>query len=196
MNKNIEHYLFHKKNFLDEKYCENSINELNDCPWKKHEWYNYNLDLRDKISGDKEPEYIDHDVFLKNPSIMKINDFIIQNLQSTILEYIESLKFDWFDSWSGYSAIKFIRYYPGQTMQNHCDHINDLFDGARKGIPILTVIGVLNDDYEGGEIIMFEDKKIDTKTGDVLIFPSNFLYPHEVAPVSKGVRYSFVSWVW
>ena len=32
--------------------------------------------------------------------------------------------------------------------------------------------------------------------GDVLIFPSNFLYPHKVNSIKKGTRYSFVSWVW
>ena len=126
----------------------------------------------------------------------KINDFIIQELHSTILEYIESFKFDWFAEWTGYSSIKFLRYYPGQTMQSHCDHIRSMFDGERKGVPILSIIGILNDDYEGGELIMFEDKKIDTKKGDLLIFPSNFLYPHKVTPVTEGVRYSYVSWVW
>ena len=39
-------------------------------------------------------------------------------------------------------------------------------------------------------------KKIDTKKGDLLIFPSNFLYPHKITPITKGVRYSYVSWVW
>jgi predicted 2-oxoglutarate/Fe(II)-dependent dioxygenase YbiX len=81
-------------------------------------------------------------------------------------------------------------------MQNHCDHIYSLFDGKRKGIPVLSIIGILNDDYDGGELIMLEDKKIDTKKGDLLIFPSNFLYPHQITPVTKGVRYSYVSWVW
>ena len=81
-------------------------------------------------------------------------------------------------------------------MQNHCDHIHSLFDGEIKGVPILSIIGILNDDYEGGKLIMFEDKTIETKKGDLLIFPSNFLYPHKIAPVTKGVRYSYVSWVW
>ena len=81
-------------------------------------------------------------------------------------------------------------------MANHCDHIQSLFDGEKKGIPILSIIGILNDDYEGGELIMFEDKKINTKKGDLLIFPSNFLYPHQITPVTKGVRYSYVSWLW
>ena len=81
-------------------------------------------------------------------------------------------------------------------MQNHCDHIQSMFDGERRGIPILSIVGILNDDYEGGELIMFGDKKIDTKKGDLWIFPSNFLYPHEITPVIKGVRYSYVSWAW
>ena len=39
-------------------------------------------------------------------------------------------------------------------------------------------------------------RKIDLKQGSVLIFPSNFMYPHEVESITKGSRYSFVSWVW
>ena len=194
MNKNIEHYFFRKENFLDKKYCENTIDELSMCDWKKHEWYYSTIDSFDKKSGDNESEVIMDDAFSKN--IGERNNFILDKLHSIILEYIESFNFPWFFAWEGYSAMKFIRYSQGQTMKNHCDHIHTLFDGKRKGIPILSIIGLLNDDYEGGELIMFEDKKIDTKVGDVLIFPSNFLYPHEITPVSKGVRYSYTSWVW
>ena len=195
MNKNIEHYLFHQEKFLDKKYCENCINELNMYDWRKHYWYRSLTDAKLLPSGDNEPEVFEREMF--SEEINKINDFIVEHLHSTIEEYVlQYLKFNWFDGWKGYSAMKFIRYHPGQTMQNHCDHIHSLFDGEIKGIPTLSIIGLLNDDYEGGELIMFEDKKIDTKVGDVLIFPSNFLYPHEITPVSKGVRYSYTSWVW
>ena len=194
MNKNLEHYVFHKENFLDKKYCENCIDELDKCDWEKHDWYTYRTDSKDAPSGDNEPEVLFHNLFTIN--IEKINEFIVQELRSTMIEYIKSLKFNWFDGWDEYCAMKFIRYYPDQTMKNHCDHIQSLFDGERKGIPILSIIGILNDDYEGGELIMFKDKKIDTKKGDLLIFPSNFLYPHEVTPITKGVRYSYVSWAW
>ena len=34
------------------------------------------------------------------------------------------------------------------------------------------------------------------KKGDVIIFPSNFMYPHKVEPVTKGTRYYYISWVW
>ena len=194
MNKNIEHYVFHKENFLDEKYCENCIDELDKCAWEKHEWYNPRTDSIHGRSGDNELEVLGEPRF--SFEIGKINEFIIENLHSTVLEYVESFEFEWFDGWEGYTPIRFNRYSPGQTMKLHCDHIHDMFDGEKKGIPVLSIIGILNDDYEGGELIMFEDKKIDTKKGDLLIFPSNFLYPHEITPVIKGVRYSYVSWAW
>ena len=196
MNKNIEHYVFHKENFLDEKYCDNCIYELNRCTWENHEWYNSRIASQDeKISaGDKELEVLHSEMFSFN--IEKINETIVQKLHSAILEYVKSLKFDWFYEWTGYSAIRFNRYFSGKIMQNHCDHIQSMFDGERRGIPILSIVGILNDDYEGGELIMFEDKKIETKKGDLLIFPSIFLYPHKIASVTKGVRYSYVSWVW
>mgnify|MGYP003324890271 FL=1 len=46
-------------------------------------------------------------------------------------------------------------------MQLHCDHVRDIFDGERKGVPIFSVVGALNDDYSGGELIMFDDYKIE-----------------------------------
>ena len=221
MNKNIEHYIYHKENFLDEKYCENCVNELNDLVWKKHEWYNSKTGTTDEKQGDNEPEVMmgvpdlteeQYEAtlralkyqkasadWLSDPDLnhfSKINDFIMQELYVIIAEYISIIDIDWFTGWSGYSDIKFLRYHSNQRMENHCDHIHDMFDGERKGIPTLSIIGILNDDYEGGELIMFQDKKIDTKKGDLLIFPSNFLYPHEIMPVTKGARYSYVSWAW
>ena len=78
-------------------------------------------------------------------------------------------------------------------MRKHYDHIHSVFDGSRKGIPCLSFIGILNNNFTGGDFII-RNKKIKTKTGDIIIFPSCFLYPHEVTEVKKGVRYSFVSW--
>jgi predicted 2-oxoglutarate/Fe(II)-dependent dioxygenase YbiX len=81
-------------------------------------------------------------------------------------------------------------------MKEHCDHIHSMFDGTRKGIPSLSILGSLNNDYEGGELVFWQDQKIELKAGSIMIFPSNFLYPHKVVEVTKGVRYSYVSWVW
>lgn len=54
---------------------------------------------------------------------------------------------------------------------------------------------ILNDDFEGGEFAFFnKELKYKLSKGDAIMFPSNFMYPHEVMPVTKGTRYSIVTW--
>ena len=120
----------------------------------------------------------------------------MKEIWNAIHNYITDLNFPWFDCWKAYSEIRFNKYSENTKMAQHCDHIHTLFDGENKGIPILSVLGILNNDYKGGEFIMFEDEEIKLNEGDLLIFPSIFLYPHKVEPVTKGIRYSFISWVW
>ena len=81
-------------------------------------------------------------------------------------------------------------------MRIHSDHIHSIFDGNLKGIPVLSFIINLNDDYEGADLIFWEDYKISLGEGDVLIFPSLFLFPHRVTEPTKGIRYSGVCWAW
>jgi len=60
---------------------------------------------------------------------------------------------------------------------------------------VLSVLLYLNDDYEGGEIeFKHSNIKIKPEPGSVLFFPSNFLYVHEVYPVTKGPRYALPNW--
>jgi len=75
----------------------------------------------------------------------------------------------------------------------HVDHIHFL-------PRTLSCILLLNNDYEGGQLKFAtpEGKKIykevDVKPGRLIIFPSNFLYPHKVTSITNGVRYSIVAW--
>ncbi len=60
---------------------------------------------------------------------------------------------------------------------------------------VLSVLLYLNDDYEGGEIeFRHSNIKFKPEPGSVLFFPSNFLYVHEVYPVTKGPRYALPNW--
>jgi len=70
------------------------------------------------------------------------------------------------------------------------DHPNKPF----AGIPILSVIGVLNDDYEGGELILLDDYQVKLKAGEAVVFPSNFMYPHQVKKVTRGTRMTINVW--
>lgn len=73
-------------------------------------------------------------------------------------------------------------------------HVDDGPTMNRKYSSIL----MLNNDYEGGHLCFELDGKeiqIDNKPGYLVIWPSNFMYPHAVKPLTKGVRYSVVSWM-
>ena len=111
-------------------------------------------------------------------------------------QYLNQLDMKWFNSWNGFTPLRYNKYNKGTNMKIHCDHIHSIFDGRIKGVPILTILGLLNDDFEGGEFTMWDNDEtvIPFKKGDILIFPSNFLYPHRVKSVTNGTRYSFVSW--
>lgn len=86
-----------------------------------------------------------------------------------------------------------LKYSPGGKYDIHTDHA---FTTERT----LSVVLNLNEDYEGGDFIFYyqngkEMKRVKTKKGTVIMFPSNFLYPHSVSPITKGTRYSIISWL-
>ena len=63
----------------------------------------------------------------------------------------------------------------------------------------ISAILLLNNDYEGGELcfldqIKNEQFKIENRPGRLIMWPSNFMFPHSVSPVTKGLRYSIVLW--
>lgn len=60
---------------------------------------------------------------------------------------------------------------------------------------VLSSVMYLNDDYSGGEIEFINSGvKIKPEAGSIIFFPSNFLYVHEVHPITDGFRYSMPHW--
>jgi predicted 2-oxoglutarate/Fe(II)-dependent dioxygenase YbiX len=78
-------------------------------------------------------------------------------------------------------------------MSEHVDNIHHSH-GQQYGYPQVSVLLYLNDDYEGGEFFVSEKMFLPEK-GSAIIFPSNFMYPHEAKAVTKGTRWSIVSWL-
>ena len=188
-SKLIKDYVKVYNNFLDEDTCLATIESLENNDWEKHHFY-----------AERSSEHITYDTDLsvsmpRDSQQTMVNNKIWFAIERYILKDFEEFT-PHFTGWEGYSEVRFNRYDEATEMQIHCDHIKSLFTGDKRGIPILSVVGVLNDDYEGGEFIMWQDTKIELPAGSIMIFPSNFMYPHKVTPVTKGVRYSYVSWVW
>ena len=113
-------------------------------------------------------------VFLQNileyKKDMNIIDFPLNNLINiTVLKYKESGFYTW-----------------------HTDHYE-------KNPRTMSCIYLLNNDYEGGNLCFRNpdgsgEWDIDVKANTMIVWPSNFLYPHTVKPVTKGTRYSVVAW--
>tara|TARA_R100000664_G_C2707854_1_gene105752 strand:- start:116 stop:661 length:546 start_codon:yes stop_codon:yes gene_type:complete len=91
------------------------------------------------------------------------------------------------------SQIDLLKYEEGGKFTTHIDH-NTLLPRS------LSIIINLNEDYEGGALVFTDQKKniikkLNLNKGSIVFFPSNFLYPHGIEPVTKGKRYSIVSWL-
>jgi len=58
----------------------------------------------------------------------------------------------------------------------------------------VSLVGYLNDNYDGGEIAFdMYDIKVKPDAGDLIIFPSNYMFMHKAMPVTSGVKYSIVT---
>ena len=190
--KNLKNYILHLDNWIPQNILDKTIKELSkDKTWERHTYTSTKNFKANSKNGDKE---LDICYGNKLTYIKELHQLTWKALEKYIV--IDKIGGKSFIGWSGFSPIRFNRYNKNQIMSKHCDHIVSLFEGKNRGIPILSIVAVLNDNYKGGEFIMFDDYEIKFKAGDLIIFPSVFLYPHLVKPVKKGTRYSFVSWAW
>lgn len=189
MSFDLRDYIKIYDDVIDRSLCNELIEEINKQSWSKHGFYN-------GATG----EIVHHqDELSVCHASGEAKDKLQHQLWFVIEKYIlqdHAFMDQWFSGWTGYTAVRFNKYTENTQMHVHCDHIQSMFDGQRKGIPFLSIVGLLNNDYEGGDFVMWNDVKMAIKPGSVMMFPSNFLYPHCVNPVTKGARYSYVSWVW
>ena len=87
---------------------------------------------------------------------------------------------------------EFLMYDIHGKYETHTDTFHARSNETRK----LTVLAFLNDDFEGGKFYIqnSHERMYPQQTpGTVIVFPS--FMPHGVEPVTKGVRYSVVTWM-
>ena len=176
------------QNLIPIQLCKVLIRGCEKLKWSKHTWYNYNEDKSTSMPQ-KELDV----VYSTEEQFKQLGQYLGRALQNYQKKY--SAKGDKTENlWVQHiSQVRFNRYKAGTKMRLHYDHIHSLFDGKHKGIPVISIVGLLNDNYQGAEFIC-RDKEIKLKRGDILLFPSNFMYPHKVKETTKGVRYSFSCW--
>ncbi len=84
-------------------------------------------------------------------------------------------------------AVNFVKYGVGEHFDVHSDH-------GFSYICTVSTVAYLNENYEGGELWFNRlDQKIKPKAGDIVVFPSTFIYSHASLPVKSGIKYSAVT---
>ena len=94
-----------------------------------------------------------------------------------------------------HETISVLRYKPGQKYDWHTDAPitqcgSQDFDARKR---LISCVLYLNHNFVGGETEMLGRKYLPEK-GKVLIFPSNWNYPHRACPVTEGTKYAVVTW--
>lgn len=183
-----------KQNIIDSELCDDIVNTIKELEWTPHQWYSHH----DKYSHTNEEKELDVCYGDQIPRV--VQEQLMMHINAVYNLYVESIsellgfEKEFFNMIKYWSPARMNRYSEGTLMRPHYDHIHSLFEGEARGIPVLSVVGCLNDDYQGGDFVFFNDFKIKLDKGDILLFPSNFVYPHRVEEVTDGQRYSFVSW--
>lgn len=187
MNFDLKSYVKIYPNWISNEFCKEIVKGLNNVNWTKHSYY---------YPKSEETKSFDTEFYIST-ELPGFEEEVNNKIWKALEQYlVKDFNFPWHNGWNGFTKVRYNKYEISNEMRLHCDHIHSMFDGERKGIPILTVLGGLNNEYEGGELVMWENEIVELKAGDIMVFPSNFLYPHMVKPITKGVRYSYVSWAW
>lgn len=86
-----------------------------------------------------------------------------------------------------YEAFNFVKYDgAGTHFKVHADH-------GPAYVTTISVVAYINDNYEGGELYFPRfDLTIKPKKGDIVVFPSTYIYEHASQDMISGTKYSIV----
>ena len=186
-NQQISDYIFFYPDVMDKKTCEWIINRYDTtAKWQQSTFSNnYGNTGTSQVAMDEywigPPDPYHKDI--KKTFDYCVDDYI--NFHTGILEGQIGREF---------TDFRINRYGEGGFMKQHIDAIHHSH-GQKQGYPHLTSLLFLNDDFEGGDFVLCGDKYIEKIQGSAVVFPSNFMYPHEVKEVTDGKRFSVMTWI-
>jgi len=182
---NLKDYVVVFEGVITDALCNAVLSEFsNEEEWQKTVVGDGRVD--DKIRSAETIVISYPHVIEKNPQIRKNLDmYLFVSASNVIKKYNEKFPLACVQEDSGYELL---RYKEGQFYTQHTDS----FKSRPRAV---SCSFILNDDYEGGEFAFFDrEVTYKLKKGSCIMFPSNFMYPHEIMPVTSGTRYSIVTW--
>jgi predicted 2-oxoglutarate/Fe(II)-dependent dioxygenase YbiX len=147
-------------NVIPADLCNKIIQEYgSDDAWKTHEWYT-------SVEDKKESRHNKELDVLFDKDLNSLEPYIGQALMS----YYAELNINHLVSY--HSKVRLNKYSKGKIMSEHTDLIRR---NKQDGIPVLTFLGMLNDNYKGGQFLM-NGEVIEVKQGDIIMFPSTVIH--------------------
>ena len=178
----LNDFIMVHEGLVPEDLCDDIIKEFEDSEY----WNNSTVGTGDVVSNVRSCDSIS---LSRAAELDEIKKKLDERMFSCASEAINKYRKCWTsieaDIDTGYDLL---RYKEGQFYIQHTDS----FKHQQRSI---SCSFALNDDYEGGEFGFFNrERVIKLKKGDALMFPSNFMFPHEIMPVTSGTRYSIITW--
>lgn len=183
--KNINDYIVVIKNALTHPLCDAILEEFKNSD----EWQDTVIgrgEIDKNIRNCKTIIMSYPHIIEKNKKVrLKLDKYTFLSVTKCIQEYNNKFPHCRIEEDSGYELLK---YPEGCFYTQHTDS----FKARPRAV---SCSFILNEDFEGGEFAFFDrELKYKLSKGDAIMFPSNFMYPHEVMPVTKGTRYSIITW--
>ena len=181
----LDEYIRVYDNILTHKECKLILDEY----VESKEWYDAMVGggvKKDNVRKCQIAHISLKEVISKNEEIRKkIDTLVFDKAGGAASRYIQEFPHCNISTDSGYDLL---RYDEGGFYTIHTDNYKD-----RPRTVAMSLM--LNDNYDGGEIAFFERSHIiKPSAGSVVIFPANFMYPHEIMPVLSGTRYAIITW--
>jgi len=189
---NMSDHILYLPSFIDKHICKSIMDSLDNLERDDSTPYT------DGLLNDDADTYFDPDI----KYIDKVRDRIFIDGLKEYASKIRSFNWSYYNTKSFHCSEMIIRRYNqgSEFKYHHDDIIGEMFQHwfiRRQNI--LTCNFYFSDakDYEGGDLVFTcSDKKYHTSIGDIIIFPSNWMFYHEVQKITKGKRYSGTVWLY
>lgn len=185
MNTKLTDLIYHKKNFLSKDACdflintyENSSEEklLEHCPEAETNIDTWSSFKKINLIPETEAFNLVHSA---NEQVINEYHDYLDSFNAFHVEYRNALNYS--------HQYRLMKYDVGSKIHRHSDHDPFVYGSCTIN---------LNNNYTGGDFCFFRGQhRVKLDVGDVLIFPADYFWVHEVEEIQSGCRYSVNSFL-
>jgi hypothetical protein len=175
--------LAEKQGALSEKHCASAISLFEENP-------DMVVDLAEEGFYKRGTQY--SDLKIKQDVFPKFYQFMVSQIQNTLIEYTELLKLKE-PIGTGIEKISIMKYYPAVGNFHHHFDAQGRFYNRR-----LAIIWYLNNVKEGGQLHFPTSSKpvtISPELGKVVVTPCDWTHSHNVTAPITNERYSIITFI-